>query len=110
VTIKPNNIAFVILIAQVGPCKNTPLASSHAGQLNTEPGNLSQIVADEDVHLVCTTTHEAPDLVQALPSELLGVSVIPATSVRVVGSRQVKGLGRYSSAYSYVETYNYHLC
>lgn len=37
-----------------------------------------------------TITHEDPTLVQALPSELLGVSVIPATSIRTVNPDRLK--------------------
>lgn len=38
------------------------------------------------------TPHEDPALVQALPYELLGASVIPASSVRVVNSDRLKAL------------------
>lgn len=65
------------------------LTEKHVEQIAGRPSfptNSSPLCMQDKV----ITTHEDPALVQALPSELLGVSVIPATSVRVVNPDRLK--------------------
>jgi len=56
-----------------------------AGRLSSPTNSSPSSMQDKVI-----TSYEDPTLVQPLPSELLGVSVIPATSVRVVNPDRLK--------------------